>query len=78
MHHVALEILLLLLVGSLVGIVARRMKVPYTLALVVAGIALGFVHLEQLEAFELSADILFTFLLSCSSISETSQIFYYV
>ena len=63
MHHAAIQILLLLLIGSLVGIFARRFKVPYTLLLVVAGIALGFVHLEELEAFELSAEVLFTFLL---------------
>ena len=63
MEHAALEILVLLLVGSLVGMVARRLHTPYTLALVLAGIALGFVDLEQLQAFELSADLLFTFLL---------------
>ena len=63
MHHAAEEVLLLLLIGCLVGVAARRMRLPYTLALVVAGIALGFVGPEQLQAFELSADLLFTFLL---------------
>jgi len=63
MHHAAEEILLLLLIGCLVGVAARRMRLPYTLALVVAGIALGFVGPEQVQAFELSADLLFTFLL---------------
>jgi CPA1 family monovalent cation:H+ antiporter len=63
MHHAAEEILLLLLIGCLVGVAARRMRLPYTLALVVAGIGLGFVGPEQVQAFELSADLLFTFLL---------------
>lgn len=63
MHHVAIEILLLLLIGSVVGIIARRWKVPYTLMLVVVGIGLGFVHLEQFDAFQLNAEVLFTFLL---------------
>jgi len=62
-HHAAEEVLLLLLIGCLVGVGARRMRLPYTLALVVAGIALGFVGPEHLQAFELSADLLFTFLL---------------
>jgi len=62
-EHGAIELLLLLLVGSAVGMVARRLRVPYSLALVVAGIALSFVDLHQLEAFQLSADVLFTFLL---------------
>jgi len=62
-HHAAIEILLLLLVGCTVGLVAMRLRVPYTLTLVVAGISLGFVQLEQLEAFELNAEVLFTFLL---------------
>jgi monovalent cation:H+ antiporter, CPA1 family len=63
MSHAAEEVLLLLLIGCVVGMTARRYKLPYTLALVVAGIALGFVGPEQLQAFELSADLLFTFLL---------------
>ncbi len=63
MHHAAEEVLLLLLIGALVGVTARRYRLPYTLALVVAGIALGFVGPDQLQAFELNADLLFTFLL---------------
>lgn len=63
MHHAAEEVLLLLLIGCLVGVGARRMRLPYTLALVVAGIGLGFVGPEQVQTFELSADLLFTFLL---------------
>lgn len=63
MTHAAEEVLLLLLIGCVVGMSARRYRLPYTLALVVAGIALGFVGPEQLQAFELSADVLFTFLL---------------
>lgn len=63
MHHAAVEVLLLLLVGCVVGVTARRFRLPYTLALVVAGIALGFVEPEEISAFELNADLLFTFLL---------------
>ncbi len=63
MHHAAVEILVLLLVGCVVGVTARRFRLPYTLALVVAGIGLGFVDPEQIQAFELNADLLFTFLL---------------
>ena len=33
MEHAAVQILLLLLIGCLVALVARRFKVPYTLAL---------------------------------------------
>lgn len=62
-EHAAIQILLLLLIGCLVALVARRFSVPYTLALVVAGIGLGFVHLEELEVFHLSSEVLFTFLL---------------
>lgn len=61
MEHGAVEVLRLLLVGSAVGMVARRFRVPYSLALVVAGIALSFIDLHQLEAFRLSAGVLFTF-----------------
>lgn len=63
LHHAAVEVLLLLLVGCVVGLTARRFRLPYTLALVVAGIGLGFVDPHQLSAFELNADLLFTFLL---------------
>ena len=63
MHHVAIEILLLLLIGSVVGIISRHFRVPYTLMLVLVGIGLGFVHFEQFDAFQLNAEVLFTFLL---------------
>lgn len=63
MEHAAIQILLLLLVGCLVALVARRLRVPYTLALVVAGVLLGFVEVEELEVFHLSSEVLFTFLL---------------
>ena len=63
MEHAAIQILLLLLVGCLVALVARRLKLPYTLALVVAGIVLGFVRVEELEVFHLTSEVLFTFLL---------------
>ena len=57
-HHVEAQVLILLLIASLVGIGARRMRVPYTLALVVAGLVLGFVHLEALHGLELDKDLL--------------------
>lgn len=63
MEHAAIQILLLLLVGCLVALVARRFQLPYTLALVVAGIVLGFVEIEELEVFHLTSEVLFTFLL---------------
>lgn len=63
MEHWAIEVLLLLLVGSAVGMIARRLRVPYSLALVVTGIGLSFVDLHQFAAFHLSAEVLFTFLL---------------
>ncbi|MEZ4321782.1 MAG: sodium:proton antiporter [Myxococcota bacterium] len=63
MEHAAIQILLLLLVGCLVALVARRYNVPYTLALVVAGALLGFVEVEELEVFHLTSEVLFTFLL---------------
>ncbi|TNE91309.1 MAG: sodium:proton antiporter [Deltaproteobacteria bacterium] len=63
MEHAAIQILLLLLIGCIVALGARRFRMPYTLALVVAGVLLGFVHLEELEVFHLSSEVLFTFLL---------------
>ena len=35
-HHIEAQVLVLLLIASIVGMGARRLKVPYTLALVVA------------------------------------------
>jgi CPA1 family monovalent cation:H+ antiporter len=63
MQHTAIELLLLLILGIAVAAAARRLRLPYTLALVGAGIALGFMSPDELGAFELSADLLFTFLL---------------
>jgi CPA1 family monovalent cation:H+ antiporter len=57
-HHVEVQVLILLLIASLVGMVARRLKVPYTLALVVAGLVLGFAQLEALADLELNKDLL--------------------
>ncbi|WP_428261620.1 cation:proton antiporter [Haliangium sp.] len=62
-HHVETQVLILLLVASLVGMAARRVRLPYTLALVVAGLVLGFVHLPALHGLELSADLLLLLLL---------------
>ncbi len=42
---------------------ARRLRLPYTLALVVAGLVLGFAQLGALQNFKLSADILLLLLL---------------
>lgn len=57
-HHVEVQVLVLLLVASVVGMAARRLRLPYTLALVVAGLVLGLVHLEALAGLELNADLL--------------------
>ena len=57
-HHIEIQVLVLLLIASVVGMLARRLKLPYTLALVVAGLLLGFVHLEALHGVELNADLL--------------------
>lgn len=57
-HHIEIQVLVLLLIASVVGMFARRLKLPYTLALVVAGLMLGFMHLEALHGVELNADLL--------------------
>ena len=62
-HHIETQVLILLLVACIVGISARRLKIPYTLALVVAGLLLGFAELETLAGIELSADLLLLLLL---------------
>ncbi len=62
-HHVETQILILLLVACLVGVTARRWRIPYTLTLVVAGLLLGFVELPALEGIALSADLLLLLLL---------------
>ena len=57
-HHVEVQVLILLLIASLVGIFARRIRLPYTLALVLAGLALSFIQLEALSDVNLTADLL--------------------
>ncbi len=57
-HHVEVQVLILLLIASVVGIFARRIRLPYTLALVLAGLALSFIQLEALRDVNLTADLL--------------------
>jgi CPA1 family monovalent cation:H+ antiporter len=63
LHHVEVQILLLLLVAACVGMVARRFRLPYTLALVVAGLTLGGFDLQVLHDVELNAELLLLLLL---------------
>ena len=51
-------LLLLLLIAALVGMAARRLNVPYTVALVLAGTALGFFHIDTLSALHLTPELL--------------------
>lgn len=51
----------LLLIAALVAMLARRIRIPYTVILVVAGIALSF--FSFLPEFELSKELIFTVLL---------------
>lgn len=57
-HHLEVQVLVLLLIASIVGMAARRLRVPYTLALVAAGLFLGFVRIDALVGMELSKDLL--------------------
>jgi monovalent cation:H+ antiporter, CPA1 family len=57
-QHVEVQVLILLLIASLVGMFARRFRLPYTLALVLAGLTLSFVQLEALRDLNLTADLL--------------------
>jgi CPA1 family monovalent cation:H+ antiporter len=57
-HHVEVQVLILLLISSLVGIFAQRVRLPYTLALVLAGLALSFIQLEALRDVHLTSDLL--------------------
>ncbi len=57
-HHIEVQVLILLLIASFVGMIARRLKVPYTLALVVAGLGLGFLKLEPLRGVALTQELL--------------------
>lgn len=62
-HHVEVQVLVLLLVAAFVAMGARRFRLPYTLALVVAGLVLGGLHLDILADVELNADLLLLLLL---------------
>ncbi|MEM6989115.1 MAG: sodium:proton antiporter [Myxococcota bacterium] len=62
-HHVEVQVLVLLLVAAFVAMGARRFKLPYTLALVVAGLVLGGLKLGVLSDVELNADLLLLLLL---------------
>lgn len=57
-HNVEVQVLVLLLVASIVGMAARRARLPYTLALTAAGLVLGFIRIETLEGLDLSGDLL--------------------
>lgn len=57
-HHVEVQVLILLLIASVVGILAQRVRIPYTLALVLAGLSLSFIQLEALSDLNLTADLL--------------------
>jgi len=57
-HHVEVQVLVILLIASVVGIAARRLQQPYTLALVLAGLALSFVELETLKDVALTPELL--------------------
>ena len=51
------SIILLYCIATLIAIVARRVRVPYTAALLVAGVALGALHLVDLP--HLTKELLF-------------------
>ena len=57
-HHVEAQVLILLFIASLVGMLARRLKLPYTLALVIAGLGLSFLKLDSLSDLALTPDLL--------------------
>lgn len=57
-HHLEVQVLVLLLIAAFVGMGARRLRLPYTLALVAAGLLLGFVRIEALADMELNKDLL--------------------
>ncbi len=63
LHHIEVQVLLLLLVAACVGMGARRFRLPYTLALVAAGLALGGFDLPVLHDVELDAELLLLLLL---------------
>ena len=57
-HHVEVQVLILFLIASVVRIFARRIRLPYTLALVLAVLTLIFIQLEALSDVNLTADLL--------------------
>ncbi len=63
----ATTLFFLLIVASVVAMLARRLRLPYTVTLVVAGLALGTLEEEldfvDLEAIHLTPELLFTLLL---------------
>lgn len=58
MLHAETQLLILLLIAALVGMGARRLRLPYTVALVLAGVGLGFLHLEELHGLHLTPELL--------------------
>lgn len=62
-HHIEVQVLLLLMVAAFVGMGARHLRLPYTLALVLAGLGLGVLDLQVLHDVELNADVLLLLLL---------------
>src|SRR4051794_40168043 len=54
-------LVVLFCVATLIAIAVRRMRVPYTVALVLAGLGLGGLHL--VDPPRLTRDLLFTFFL---------------
>ncbi len=56
-----ISIIELLLVASVVSLVVRRVKLPYSIALVITGLALSF--LEVIKGFSLTPELLFTIFL---------------
>jgi CPA1 family monovalent cation:H+ antiporter len=58
MELAVFQVLALLLVAAVVGMGARRLRLPYTLALVLAGIGLGLLPLPELRDVHLTPDLL--------------------
>jgi len=59
--HIEERLLELLMVASIVAMIARRKNLPYTVALVVAGLFMG--HLDLITDFHLSPTLLLAVLL---------------
>ncbi len=58
MFNAESQLLFLLLVAALVGMGARKLNLPYTVALVLAGIGLGLLHLPELQGLHLTPELL--------------------